>query len=360
MLFLRQKILGKEFRNAYSFILFLLAALASLFQWVTNAGFQLPNLIYWPVAYFLILWILGFSIPNIFIRTLTLTFNKGLVLLFVSSFLFGITHMLLTDVTVVLLERLLMVPENYILYELPDKWLSQWESAFHGFVWYWIYVAILFIVYFREMYQIELVKNKDLEQNLSNAQVKTLSTELNPHFLFNAMNGIAMQIRKGDSEEAVEGIASLGQMLRAVLNTRNEVLISIREELELIEQYISLEKKRFRDRVSVKIHCKPELDVYKVPKLLLQPIVENAFKHGISSETGSGKIDLKLYDEDNRLVLQVFNSGEGMDWATINGKSIGLPNTVERLRRIYQSDYSFRINQKENGVLVEIAIPKRT
>ncbi|MEM7109499.1 MAG: histidine kinase [Bacteroidota bacterium] len=361
MFFLRQQLASKQFKNAYSLTLLLITAAVALVSLMTNSVTDISGLIYWPIAYFLILWTLGFFIPGAFLSALSLDFTRGLIWHFGFSCLFGLSHMLLTDISIVLLERFLSVPEHYTLTDLPVKWYDRWYNFFHGLVWYWVGMILLFVIYFREMYQYEKAKNEDLIESLSEAQVKTLSTELNPHFLFNAMNGIAMQIRKGDNEEAVGGIASLGEMLRAVLSTRNEVLITVRDELALVEEYISLEKKRFRDRVSVEMHCKKDLYTYKMPKFLLQPVVENAFKHGISGKIDAAKIVLKLFEQGNRLVMQVFNSGENTkNWTGMYGRGLGLPNTVERLRRIYQSDYSFHMKQQQNGFLVEIAIPKVT
>lgn len=360
MLFIRRKMLGKEFKKAHSatFLGFTLITIG--FYFLINSKANLEDLINWPVAYFLTLWLLCMFIPSFFLKGLTLGFQKKVSYQIGIGLLFGIVHMTLSDVVIILLERLMKLPEHYALTDLPVKWLASWHDLFHGFLWYLVYLGFLNIVYFRESYLAERALSQRLRASLSNAQVKTLSAELNPHFLFNAMNSIATQIRKNENTQAIEGLAGLGDMLRAVLNTRNEVFIPLKGELDLLNHYISLEKRRFGDKVVVEVECEPEILDILVPKLILQPIVENAFKHGVTLDLNEVRILVRGLDMADAINLQVFNSCKRkMNWTVNGNKSIGLPNTVERLRKLYGTDYSFHVKQSETGVLVDIKLPKK-
>ncbi|MEM1408204.1 MAG: histidine kinase [Bacteroidota bacterium] len=331
------------------------------FYMVTDPGADVTHLVFWPVAYFLTLWLLGFAIPWFFLKWLGKPFQTKVVYHLGVAVLFGTVHMVLTDVFIVLLERFLNLPEHFIFSDLPSKWLFSWHNLFHGFIWYFIYTGVLNMLYFQAMYLAEEAKNQDLNSSLSNARVRTLSTELNPHFLFNAMNSITMQVRKNENAQAVEGLADLGDMLRAVLNTRHEIFISLKKEIELLNHYISLEKRRFGEKIKIEVDCHPKILHYSVPKLLLQPIVENAFKHGINLNDQTSVLSIKIVEIDHFVKIQVFNSNTGkITWPSGGGKSVGLPNTVERLRRLYGTDYTFQIKQSETGVLIDITLPKQT
>ncbi|MEO0554158.1 MAG: histidine kinase [Bacteroidota bacterium] len=361
MLFIRRKLLGKDFRQAHTAAFACLTIIWIGYYMVTDSGVDVTNLVFWPTAYFLALWLIGFSVPRFFLKLLSQKFHVKVIYHLGIAVLFGIIHMILTDVFIVLIERFLNLPEHFILGNLPTKWLFSWHHLFHGFIWYIIYIGTLNMFYFQALYLAEEAKNHNLSASLSDARVKTLSTELNPHFLFNAMNSIVMQVRKNENSLAVEGLADLGDMLRAVLTTRDEIFISLKKEIELLNHYISLEKKRFGEKINIEIDCHPKILHYSVPKLLLQPIVENAFKHGINLNNATSVLSVQIVEKESFINIQVFNSSnEKIKWPSGVGKSVGLPNTVERLRRLYGADYVFQIKQSEAGVLIDITLPKRT
>ncbi|MEM9859216.1 MAG: histidine kinase [Bacteroidota bacterium] len=358
MLFIRQSFFSQKYKKRYILVFGSILFFHVISYFLTDVEANIVNLIYWPVSYIITLFILGLMVPDLFMKGLSLNPRSRTFYHLIIALFCGVLHMLSTDILTVLLERLLHLPEHYTLSELPDKWFNEWPTLFHAFIWYFVYLGILYLIYYREMYLRERHQNKELKTQLSSAKVKTLSTELNPHFLFNAMNGITMQIRKGNNDQAVGGLVSLSQMLRSVLNTKDDVLISLEAELELLDQYIALEKRRFGDKLCINITCPEGLHCYSIPKLLLQPIVENAFKHGVSQILGEAEIKLIFKKEDDRLLIQIFNTTHHkMDWHTVNSKGIGLSNTVERLSRIYHTDYSFQVRQNQSQILVEITIP---
>lgn len=360
MLSIRSKLLGHNFRRWHTAVLFAAAIACLIYQYMSDPETLLSSWIYWPMAYFITLRLLSYAVPFLFIQILNQSKVNLILYHLFFSILFGVMHVLVTDICIVLLERLFQIPEHFDLAELPKKWWAEWHKIMVSSLWYLLTLAGLSLIYFRELFTQERSKNISLSQDLSGAEVKTLSTELNPHFLFNAMNGIAMQVRKNENSQAIESIAHLGEMLRAVLTTKNEVFITVNEELELLDHYLSLEKRRFGAKIEINVHYQEEVRDFLVPKLLLQPIVENSFKHGFSDNMERLKIKIDLTLNDERLKINVFNtSADRLVWAIQSGKSIGLPNTVQRLTKLYEEDYSFQIKQNEFGVLVSIELPRQ-
>ena len=358
MLLIRRKLLGQDFKNVHFSILLVISIICVGYKQITVPGATLDSLVYWPLSYFLMLWLLTGFIPILFLHSLTMENQKAISYHAILALLFGFTHVALSDITIVLLERLFNIPGHLALGSLASKWLTEWQESLKSSIWYFVTLAGISILYYRELYKNEQKKNQQLVERLEEAEVKTLSTELNPHFLFNAMNGIAMQVRKNESQQAIESIANLGEMLRAVLNTRNNVFITVEEELKLLDHYIALEKRRFKERIIIEVNCEKKVLGSTLPKLLLQPIVENAFKHGINADPGESKILVNIFAHVDKLCIDVFNTGNSrITWPAQKGKSIGLPNTVERLRKLYKNNFVLLIKQGANGTLVKIELP---
>ncbi len=358
MLLIRRKLLGQDFKKVHHSILLLTFIICVVYEQITVPGATLNSLVYWPLSYFLMLWLLTGFIPILFLHGLTMDNQKAISYHTILALLFGFTHVALSDISIVLLERLLNIPEHLALGSLASKWLNAWQESLKSSIWYLVTLAGISILYYRELYKNEQKKNEQLVQRLERAEVKTLSAELNPHFLFNAMNGIAMQVRKNESQQAIESIANLGEMLRAVLNTRNNVFITVEEELKLLDRYISLEKRRFKERIIIEVNCENKVLGSIIPKLLLQPIVENAFKHGVNADPGESKILVNVFAHVDKLCIEVFNTGTSrITWPMQKSNSIGLPNTVERLRKLYKNNFVLLIKQGTNGILVKIELP---
>lgn len=198
-------------------------------------------------------------------------------------------------------------------------------------------------------------READLKAQLAQAQLEALKMQLHPHFLFNTLNSIAALIQK-DPEAADEMIGELGNFLRLTLHSDSAAEVKLEEELRFLTSYLEIEKIRFQNRLKVRMEIDPATLNARVPNLILQPLIENAIRHGISQRSGSGEVEVRARRSGPRLHLQVLDDGPGL--AHNHTEGIGLTNVRERLKRLYGGGYEFRIfNRAEGGVSVEIAIP---
>jgi len=201
-----------------------------------------------------------------------------------------------------------------------------------------------------------------LETQLARAQVDALRMQLNPHFLFNAMNSIAMLIRHQERDEAVRTVAGLSDLLRYVLEDTREQEVSLRQELEFVQRYLSIEEVRFRDRLEIRIDAEPDTMDALVPNLILQPLVENAIRHGIAKRSAARLVTVSTRRSDGELVLEVADDGPGLAKApSTDGNGVGLSNTQERLKQLYGARQTFDIaNAPSQGTVVRLTLPFHT
>ncbi|UCD23857.1 MAG: histidine kinase [Gemmatimonadota bacterium] len=227
------------------------------------------------------------------------------------------------------------------------------------------YSAIIGITYATDFYrrfkERELVATQALAQ-LSQAQLRALRMQLNPHFLFNTMNTIAMLVRKQESDEAVRTIAGLSDLLRYVLEDTKTHEVPLRQELEFVERYLAIEQIRFADRLKVSIEADPDTLDGHVPNLLLQPIVENAIHHGIASRSSASSIEVTARRNKDMLVLTVRDDGPGLGGATDKRTDgVGLGNSRARLAQLYGEVQSLELaNASSHGAIVTISLPFHT
>ena len=199
-----------------------------------------------------------------------------------------------------------------------------------------------------------------LESQLAKAQLQTLRMQLNPHFLFNTLHSISALVREDNKILAIRMITELGDLLRQTLQLSGSQEVTLREELEFLKKYLNLEQIRFQDRLQIQMLIEPETVSANVPYLILQPLVENAIRHGISQSRKASLIEVRTSKQNGNLVMQVRDNGPGLpiDWKGWNGKSIGLPNIKARLESLYQNSYHFELkNSEEGGALATISIP---
>jgi NO-binding membrane sensor protein with MHYT domain/two-component sensor histidine kinase len=208
----------------------------------------------------------------------------------------------------------------------------------------------------------QAVRASQLESQLMQARLDALRAQLNPHFLFNALNTVAMLIRRTANDDALRAVVSLSEVLRRALAGQTSQEIPLREELALVEHYLQVEQLRFRDRLSVRVNVEPEVLDAQVPGLVLQPLVENAVRHGVARRAGSGRVEISARRAAGTLLLQVADNGPGFPdgWETTASGRVGLANTRERLNRLYGGATHFEArNDPGGGAIVSIAIPYR-
>jgi two-component system LytT family sensor kinase len=197
-----------------------------------------------------------------------------------------------------------------------------------------------------------------LNEQLSMAQLDALRKQIEPHFLFNTLNAVSGLVRAGRDEDAVTMIASLSDFLRHTLEGSSRQQVPLAEELQFAEKYLSIEKVRFADRLRLEVDVPQGLYRAQVPSLILQPIVENAVKHGIAKHAQGGTIRIVASRDLGKLTLTISNDGPPLSAATLCGSGVGHANVRTRLTNLYGDAFEFTIrNSKVGGVQVSVSLP---
>jgi sensor histidine kinase YesM len=251
------------------------------------------------------------------------------------------------------------------LLRTPSLWALYRGTALSAFYFHTsltIYWTTLIVAhasqYYRGLREGE-TKAARLETQLAQAQLRALEMQIHPHFLFNTLNSIAALLHQ-DVEAADRMIARLGDFLRLTLKRSDDQIIDFAEELEFLKCYLDIERTRFHDRLVVEVEVEPQALELKVPNLILQPIVENAIRHGIARQTNSGRISIRAYTHKERLVMQIEDNGPGLrpNGGPTSSSGIGLNNTRARLKQFYGDDYQIEVaNASGQGVIVTLNIP---
>jgi two-component system, LytTR family, sensor kinase len=197
-----------------------------------------------------------------------------------------------------------------------------------------------------------------LETRLVEAQLQALKSQIQPHFLFNTLNAISTLVHH-DPDRADRMISCLGDLLRTTLAHRQQQEVTVQEELELLGPYLEIEQTRFGDRLTIEIQSQSETLDARVPHLILQPLIENAIRHGIAPQRGPGWISVTTVRRGDSLVVQVRDNGQGLTRKDpLNTAGLGLANIRARLEQLYGSRAALRIQPRpEGGTLVELQMP---
>ena len=228
----------------------------------------------------------------------------------------------------------------------------------------WLFMTYLFLVglahalaYRRESERRSL-DSAHLETRLVEAQLQALQRQLHPHFLFNTLNAIAGLMRT-DVDAADRMMDRLGDLLRMTLHTQNLQEVPLKEELELLQKYLDIEQVRFGNRLAVAMTIDPETLDALVPNFLLQPLVENAVRHGIAPPSRSGRLAVHADRDDGRLTIRIIDSGDGVPphRLTLLNQGVGLANTRARLEHLYRNDHALVFSNAEGGFCVTVRLP---
>lgn len=228
---------------------------------------------------------------------------------------------------------------------------------FHqGLTIYWTTLVVAHALYYYRGLRKGEAQTARLTAQLAQAQLQALKMQIHPHFLFNTLNSIAALLHK-DVEAADRMIARLGDFLRLTLKSSDAQTVDFEQELEFLKCYLDIEHIRFQDRLTVDLDIDPHALKATVPNLILQPIVENAVRHGVARQTSHGHITIRARREGERLIMTVEDNGPGLKVKS-NGSGIGISNTRARLEQFYGSDFSFQIaNSTERGASVTLDVP---
>ena len=241
--------------------------------------------------------------------------------------------------------------------------------SFHqNIIMYWTILGIQYAFRYYRKYQerekdaLRLERDtSELQAQLVRAQLSALKMQLQPHFLFNTLNAIMVLVRQQRSREAEETLGLLGDLLRCVLDDGEAQEVPLRRELEYLQLYLAIEQVRFQDRLRVEISADPAILDVAVPHMGLQPIVENAIRHGIGRKSSAGKIQIGVSRVNQSVEVTVRDDGPGLPPAEASHNSgIGLTNTRARLRQLYGEAGRLTVeNGEQGGVVVTMVVPYR-
>jgi two-component system LytT family sensor kinase len=226
-----------------------------------------------------------------------------------------------------------------------------------GVLAYWVILAMMMAMSHYERSRLEQVRTSKLQAQLAEARLRALQMQLQPHFVFNALHSLS-DLVTDEPKTAVRLIARLGDFLRLTLQNSTSQWVPLKREVDFLKAYLEIERVRFGDRLQVVFQIDPKSLDAEVPSLILQPLVENAIRHGVASHIGPGLVQLASRRRGATLLFEIRDNGPGMPSNPPEG--LGLRNTHERLRQTYGSSYSLEVrNQGGRGVVVSCEFPYR-
>jgi len=224
-----------------------------------------------------------------------------------------------------------------------------------------LWCLIYFIVHYMENYKKKEIESLIWEAAVKDYELRTLKSQLNPHFMFNAMNSIRALIEE-DPESAKIAITKLSNILRYSLQMERMERVPLEDEIETVKNYLDLERIRFEDRLKYKLDIDKSSEKIEIPPMMIQTLIENGIKHGVSKQTKGGEIQLKSKIQStpngSKLKIEIRNSGHFSEEQLKNSSGFGVSNTKHRLNLLFGEKANFSI-KNENGdtVLAEVEIP---
>lgn len=259
----------------------------------------------------------------------------------------------------------LVIDSYQILIGVTSLQQYSWKIFIQGMIHsidvnYLIYSAMIFIIYsFHYLNQVKISeKHKNLlEVQLLDTKIKMLTSQLQPHFLFNTLNSISSLIDI-DQKKAQDTLADLSDFLRQTLYHMDSKLITVAKEIEILSPYLNILRTRFHDLIEIKLSIQEDAQDLEIPGIIIQPLIENAVKHGKVSSKGVLEIQLNIYSLDKRLIIEVQNSGDLLkNNDTISSEGMGLNNLKSRLVSIYGESAKLDIQKNQDMVKCTITIP---
>jgi two-component system, LytTR family, sensor kinase len=306
----------------------------------------------WVLATPLVLW-LGRRFPPVRVRPIS-TWVIHLVACDVIGLLSAAWEALVEK----LLNPLLKTPS-------AGPYRTLWHNTFYNelFLYSCVYAGLLAISYIlesRERLVRQQIETARLNEQFSKARLDALRRQIEPHFLFNALHAISGLVREKRNDAAVSMIAGLSDFLRKVVDASDRHEVPLGEEVQFLQKYLDIQKVRFADRLQLSVEVPRELFPAPVPSLILQPLVENAIKHGISKEVDGGWVRIAALRSNGWLTLRVYNDGPGLpaDWDK-SQSGIGIANLRSRLRAMFGADYQLSLQNQGSGVEVQVSVPYR-
>ena len=250
--------------------------------------------------------------------------------------------------------------------QLADWRGSMWTGApilmLTAFWKYWVFAGVYYAIHYHRRYRDRELHAALLEAQLSAAQLQALKMQLHPHFLFNTLNAVAM-LNFTDVDAANQVLAKLAALLRDTLDRSSADEVTLAAEVEFLNRYLDIERIRFSDRLVAEFPIDDDALDALVPSLLLQPLVENAMRHGIGKDSRAGRVEIRGRRVNGRLVVEVADDGPGLPrgWDAETDSGVGLRNVAQRLAQRYGPAHqlTFLPGLGDRGLTVRIAIPFR-
>lgn len=239
-------------------------------------------------------------------------------------------------------------------YSLNNVVVDSLQMALLLFIWSVIY----FLVHYIENYRKAEIENLKWEASINEIELNKLKSQLNPHFMFNAMNSIRALVDE-NPVKSKEAITQLSNILRNTLQMGKNKVISFDEEMKIVSDYLGLESIRYEERLKTDLQIHEASAQFYLPPLMIQTLVENGIKHGISKLTSGGILSIRTEVKNDKLIVQIRNSGQ-INEKKESDSGFGIKNTMQRLQLLYGKEASLQIsNENAQLVLTELVIPKR-
>jgi signal transduction histidine kinase len=242
-----------------------------------------------------------------------------------------------------------------------DTWSTMLlYQVFTFLIAYALILTVTYVVDARERIARQITETSRLNEELSRAQLAALRRQMEPHFMYNTLNSIAGLVRDHRNDAAVSMIVGLSEFLRRASADSHRSQVTLLEEVEYLQRYLEIQKVRFGDRLQVSVDIPAELLLAQVPNLLLQPLVENAIKHGIAQRVAGGCVRVAGARHNGSLCLSVYNDGSNVppDWAATH-TGVGIGNLRTRLQILHGEDSGLELHHADAGVEVVVTLPFR-
>jgi two-component system, LytTR family, sensor kinase len=244
------------------------------------------------------------------------------------------------------------------------RFYSRMVGSFGGdLLVYGAVIGVCYAIDYHRKYREREVLATRLEAQLAQAQLESLRNQLHPHFLFNTLNGIVGLVRDNKNQAAVNMLVGLSDLLRHALEHSKDQEVELKDEINFIKLYLNIQQMRFSDRLHVEVNVDPQTLKALVPNLILQPLAENALRHGIARSMEEGRVTITSQTEHGFLKLKVIDNGAGLpsNWQMKGSTGIGLANTAARLQQLYSDRHRLDIRNREGGgVEAIVVIPLRS
>ena len=246
----------------------------------------------------------------------------------------------------------------------PGPFMYDWLHKFYNgllsdLILYGVILLVSYMLDSQRRLAMQRAETAKLNEELSKAQLSALRRQIEPHFLFNTLNAVAGLVREKRNDAAVSMIAGLSDFLRRVVQDSDRQQVPLAEELEFAQKYLEIEKVRFAERLQVSVDVPGDLLPAQVPSLILQPMVENAVKHGIAKRVQGGAIRIAASRSNGKVVLSVYNDGPSLppDWEQTRS-GVGISNVRTRLQGLYGDEFELSLkNDDLGGVKVSVSLP---